>query len=85
MEVGIRELKKHLSAYLDRAARGEVIVVTDRGTPKATLGPVLGRLRLEEGWSEGWIRRGEAVPPSPVRRSPAKRTISDVVAEDRGE
>lgn len=85
MEVGIREIKKHLSAYLERAARGEVIVVTDRGKPKATLGPVPGRLRLEEGWSEGWIRRGEEIPPRPVCRSPAVRTIAEVLAEDRDE
>lgn len=85
MDVGIRELKKHLSAYLDRAARGEVIVVTDRGTPKATLGPAPGRLRLEEGWSEGWIRRAEAIPPSATCRAPATRTIADVVGEDRDE
>jgi prevent-host-death family protein len=42
MKVGVRELKAHLSEYLDRAAAGDVIEVTDRGRPKAVLGPVQG-------------------------------------------
>ncbi|MFN8643962.1 MAG: type II toxin-antitoxin system prevent-host-death family antitoxin [Candidatus Binatia bacterium] len=46
MDVGVRELKQNLSAYLERAARGESIRVTDRGVPKAILGPVPGAARL---------------------------------------
>ena len=42
-DVGVRELKQRLSEYLDRAERGEVLRVTDRGRPKAVLGPLLGR------------------------------------------
>ncbi len=53
MDVGVRELKQRLSAYLDRAERGEIIRVTDRGRPKAVLGPLPGRVRLEEGVSRG--------------------------------
>lgn len=30
-EVGIRELRDHLSRYLDRVQDGEEVVVTDRG------------------------------------------------------
>lgn len=52
MEVGIRELKKHLSEYLERASRGEVIAVTDRGRLKAVLGP-LPTVRCDEGVREG--------------------------------
>ena len=44
-DVGIRELKQRLSEYLDRAEGGEVLRVTDRGRPKAQLGPVPGRAR----------------------------------------
>ena len=33
MEVGVRELKAKLSFYLKRAAAGELITVTDRGSP----------------------------------------------------
>ena len=31
MEVGIRELKNHLSRYLDHVRDGDEVVVTDRG------------------------------------------------------
>ncbi len=31
MHMGVRELKQRLSEYLDRAERGEIIRVTDRG------------------------------------------------------
>lgn len=34
MNVGVRELKQHLSEFLDRAAAGEVVTITDRGVPK---------------------------------------------------
>ena len=47
-DVGVRELKQRLSEYLDRAQRGEVLRVTDRGRPKAVLGPLLGRARIRE-------------------------------------
>jgi len=38
MDVAVRELKAKLSAYLQRAAAGEMITVTDRGRPIAVLG-----------------------------------------------
>ena len=57
-DVGIRELKQHLSAYLDRAERGELIRVTDRGRPKVLLGPLPGRGAVEAGVAEGWITPG---------------------------
>lgn len=83
MDVGVRELKQHLSEYLERAARGETIRVTDRGQPKAVLGPVPGTGRLLAGISEGWIRKGAEAEPAPVRRVKAARATSDVLTEDR--
>jgi len=38
-EVGIAELKAHLSAYVRAAQRGREIVITDRETPVARLVP----------------------------------------------
>ncbi|MCY7417655.1 MAG: type II toxin-antitoxin system prevent-host-death family antitoxin [Chloroflexi bacterium] len=84
MEVGVRELKKHLSAYLDRAARGEVIQVTDRGRPKATLGPVPIAARIEQGIGEGWITRGSGAPPFGHRRFTPVRPLGEVLDEDGG-
>ena len=83
MDVGVRELKQHLSEYLERASRGEVIRVTDRGHPLAILGPLPGLLRLEEGVAGGWIREGSADPPRPVRRHKSVQTVLATLAEDR--
>lgn len=85
VDVGIRELKAHLSEYLERAARGEVVRVTDRGRPKALLGPVLGPSRVEDGIRSGWITPGHGPLPTAPRRAQASARILDVLAEDRGE
>ncbi len=84
MDVGIRELKKHLSEYVERAAKGEHLRVTLRGKPVATLGPLPGVNRLEEGIAEGWITPGSEEPPVPVVPVPAARAIAEIIAEDRG-
>jgi prevent-host-death family protein len=84
-DVGVRELKQRLSEYLDRAERGELVRVTERGRPKALLGPLPGRARVEEGVGEGWITRGSGATLGAVRRGKARRRVLDVLGEDRGE
>lgn len=84
MDVGVRELKQHLSEYLDRAERGEVIRVTDRGRPKAMLAPLPGSANVEVGIAEGWITAGTGESLGPVRRSPSARSIAASLDEDRG-
>lgn len=39
-DVGIRELRDHLSRYLERVQAGEELTVTDRGRPIARLVPI---------------------------------------------
>jgi prevent-host-death family protein len=39
-QIGVRELRQHASRFLARVRSGEVIEVTDRGTPVARLVPV---------------------------------------------
>jgi prevent-host-death family protein len=85
MDVGVRELKARLSEYLDRASRGETIRVTDRGVPKAVLGPLPGRLRIDDGVREGWLRPGSGAPPVPVARVRGRMRSEDALLEDRGE
>jgi prevent-host-death family protein len=84
-DVGVRELKQHLSEYLDRAERGELITVTDRGRPKALLSPLPGRAQVEAGIAEGWITPPSGPPLRPVRRARSKTRVLDALAEDRGE
>jgi prevent-host-death family protein len=86
MEVGVRELKQHLSSYLELAASGEVIQVTDRGRPKAILGPVPTAARIERGIGEGWITPGNGDPgPMTPRRYRPVRSLQEILDEDRGE
>ena len=85
MDVGVRELKAKLSEYLDRAAAGETIRVTDRGKPKATLGPPIEN-PLERGIREGWIRPGNGkrrLLTKPTAKP--RRPTAEIIAEDRGE
>lgn len=72
VEVGIKELKDGLSAYLRRVARGEHVRITSRGEPVADLIPAQPAqdedpelLRLE---AEGKITLSRLPRP---RRSPA--------------
>jgi prevent-host-death family protein len=89
MDVGIRELKAKLSEYLDRAERGEVIRVTHRGKPRALLVPIhqsRGEKRIRQGIAEGWITPPRARGRRPrVKPAKAKRTIQEMMDEDRGE
>jgi prevent-host-death family protein len=87
MDVGVRELKQRLSEYLDRAARGERITVTERGRPKALLVPLTGGDHLQRGLEEGWITPPVAtgdLPPAP-QRARANVTVAEMMTEDRGE
>ncbi len=86
MQVGVRELKQHLSEYLDRAASGEAVIVTDRGVPKVVMVAAPGVDQFAKGVAEGWItppkRTDGFGPPSRQRTS---RRVADVLQEDRGE
>lgn len=86
MDVGVRELKQHLSEYLDRAEQGEIIRVTDRGRPKALLVPMPGAGRLEQGLLEGWVSAPtlDQLPPAP-RRTRGRVPTLEALAEDRRE
>ena len=85
MDVGVRELKQRLSELLDRAEQGEIIRVTDRGRPKAVLGPLPGRHKLEQGIAEGWIAAGSRKRLGAAKRVRAEKRIADVLREDCGE
>lgn len=85
-QVGVRDLKNGLSAYLRRVADGETIVVTDRGRAIARLVPVTWQAGLVE-----LAQRGAATLPDHTRRrsqrpvpySSGQPQLSDVVTADR--
>ena len=86
MNVGVRELKQHLSEFLDRAAAGEVVTITDRGVPKVQIVAIPDREHLVRGVNEGWLRAparpgslGHTCPATGLTRS---SRVSDA---DRGE
>ena len=86
MNVGVRELKQHLSEYLDRAANGEVVQVTERGVPKVQIVPIPGAGAMQVGVEEGWLRPASSSSGlQPIRRVEGRRSIADVLLEDRGQ
>jgi prevent-host-death family protein len=85
MDVAVRELKAKLSAYLQRAAAGEHITVTDRGRPIAVLGPPIGSVDLDAAAEAGWLTPATSSGLAPVRRHRATRAVLDVLDEDRAE
>ena len=63
LEVGIRELRDHLSRWLDEVKDGGEIVITDRGRAVARLVPASRSSRLDE-----LIERGIVTPPADARQ-----------------
>ena len=61
VEVGVRELRENLADWIDRAAAGEEIVVTERGKPKARLSPA-------ETAFDRLVREGLITPATGQRR-----------------
>ncbi|MCZ7590406.1 MAG: type II toxin-antitoxin system prevent-host-death family antitoxin [Gaiella sp.] len=61
VEVGVRELRENLATWLDRAAAGEEILITERGRPKA-------RLTAAETILDRLEREGKITRPTGQRR-----------------
>lgn len=90
-KVGSREFKNRHGRYLRRARKGEIIVITDRGTPVAELGPVGHHSkrgddlekRLQELAAQGHIRLATR-PPKPFKALPQSgKPASRMIVEDR--
>lgn len=91
VEVGVRELRENLSHWLDRAAAGEDVVVTERGTPRVRLSAAAGYDELERMISEGRARAPRQTA-QPADERPLPRLAGDgptladiVVAQRRGD
>jgi prevent-host-death family protein len=62
MEVGVREFRDNLSDWIDRAAAGDEIVVTERGRPRVRLSAATGDEILDR-----LVREGRATPATRPR------------------
>ena len=84
MEAGVRELRDHLSRYLDVVRDGQEVTVTDHGKAIARLVPLDRPRPLDR-----LIAEGLATPARSPKRSRSAGTIdtdgtvSDLVAEPR--
>lgn len=85
VEVGVRELKDHLSRYLGRVRRGEEVVVTERGRPIARLSSIDHPSdRLADLIAGGAVRPPRCTERHrPGTRIEAGLPVSDLVVDQR--
>ncbi|MBO0803981.1 MAG: type II toxin-antitoxin system prevent-host-death family antitoxin [Nocardiopsaceae bacterium] len=88
MDVPVTELRAHLSDWLERAQRGEELIVTDRGVPVVRILGVSATATIQRLTAEGVIGRPASAkrPVASGRNLPrARRPLSDIVSEQREE
>ncbi len=87
MNVGVRDLKSRLSEYLRQVKAGETIVITEHGKPVGRIVPAAQSLddRLQAMVQAGLIAWSgkKLVPTRRVARTRGKRTVADLVVENR--
>jgi prevent-host-death family protein len=84
MEAGVRELRDHLSRYLEVVREGTEVTVTDHGKAVARLVPLDQPRALDRLIAEGLVTPGrDRKRPRTGRTISAKGTVSDLVTEER--
>ncbi|MCJ7623110.1 MAG: type II toxin-antitoxin system prevent-host-death family antitoxin [Anaerolineaceae bacterium] len=87
LEVGIRELKTHLSQYLLRVKKGKTVIITEHGKPIGRILPVEPSLnrRIDGLISAGLVSwNGEKLPSGqPPATNRGNKLVSDIVVEMR--
>jgi prevent-host-death family protein len=83
MEVGIRELRNHLSRYLHRVRDGDEVVVTDRGRAIARVVPVDGERLLDRLIAEGVVTPARQPKRPAARPIEGEGSVSDLVGDQR--
>jgi prevent-host-death family protein len=92
-QVGVRELKTHLSRYLDEVKLGGIVIITEHGKPighiaplpAAPLVPPTLAERMQALEEAGLLTRGEG-KLEPRQPEPCLNTnilVSDLLVEDR--
>jgi prevent-host-death family protein len=83
MEVGVRELRDHLSRYLDRVRDGDEVIVTDRGRAIARVVPVGTERVLDRLIAEGIVTPARQPKRRAAKPIKAKGSVSDLVGGQR--
>jgi len=83
MEVGVRDLRNHLSRYLARVRSGDEVVVTDRGRAIARVVPVGAERVLDRLIAEGIVTPARRPKRRAAKPITTKGTVSDLVGEQR--
>lgn len=84
MEAGVRDLRDHLSRYLDLVRDGTEVTVTDHGKAIARLVPLSRPRPLDRLIAEGLVTPPRASKRARLERAiAAKGPVSDLVAEQR--
>ncbi len=87
MDVGVTELRAHLSEWLQRVRDGEEVTITDRGLPIARILPVGEADLIERLTREGVL----SLPEAPYKRQLSRPTLTagisaaDIIVEFRDE
>jgi len=87
LSVGVRELKTRLSEYLRQVKAGRTIVITEHGQP---VGRIVPAAQSRDEKIQAMIQAGliawsgkKLKPTKPVARTRGKKTVSDLVIENR--
>ena len=85
MEVGVREFRENLAEWIDRAAGGDEVIVTERGLPRVRLSAATGDELLDRLVRDGRATaptrpRRPLPPPLPVEGNP----VTDALLRHRG-
>jgi prevent-host-death family protein len=78
----LKDSKAKLSSLVERASRGEEIVITVRGQPKARLMPVVEKPGVKFDRVK-WMRRLQAMSEKATRRIRDSADIFDDMRSDR--
>ena len=87
MDVAISDLRANLKSYIERAAAGERVVVTDRGVPVARLVSADHEELLDRLGREGVVTRAARSKSraSKSRRVKASGPVAELVSEMRAD
>ena len=83
VDIGVRDLRDHLSRHLTKVREGHTITVTDHGRPVARIVPVGAPTKLEQMIAEGKVtpaKRRKSSRPAPIATA---GTVSDLIEQQR--